>query len=397
MEQDIKENSGIKPQTIKFFEDLLAVSPDGIVITDNTQNIIAVNKLFCSFLGQAYENVVETSLLDWLDQYMVDGLSAWLGVDKMIRTEGLCKNIEFRTIAAKETRYFSVNAAILEQTGNDETGIISIWHDVTGRRQAEIQIRKAHDELEDKVAERTAELTEANTRIKELDKLKNMFIASMSHELRTPLNSIIGFTGVVLQGMVGELNARQKDHLGRANKSAKHLHALINDVIDISKVEAGDIILFAEEFFIDEVVNEAITCIDSQAKGKGLSLEVSVTPGVRMNTDRKRVMQCILNYLSNAVKFTEKGVVNITVREVDREVEIIVKDTGIGISNEDQNRLFQPFTRLVSHLSTSVLGTGLGLYLTQKLATELLGGSVAVKSQPGQGSAFTLRLPKELV
>ena len=296
--------------------------------------------------------------------------------------------------------------------------------EIAARRKAENKNKEYAENLEQQVKERTKELEEkteklqrsekaliylledvneirnnmkkANIKLKELDQLKSMFIASMSHELRTPLNSIIGFTGIILQEMDGEINPQQKDHLGRANKSAKHLLSLINDVIDISKVEAGKSEVFIEEFMLDGIINEAVGSIQPQVKEKGLSFEVSVPPGVRLNTDRKRVMQCILNYLSNAFKFTEAGTITVIAREIGGEVEVTVSDTGIGISEQDQAELFEAFVRLDSHLSTQTLGTGLGLYLTKKLATELLGGTVAVKSQPGQGSTFTLRLPKEI-
>ena len=200
----------------------------------------------------------------------------------------------------------------------------------------------------------------------------------------------------MLEGMDGEINSRQKDHLGRVNRSAKHLHSLINDIIDISKIEAGKSEVFVEEFMLDGVINEAVGSIQTRANEKELALEVNAPPGVRLNTDRKRVLQCILNYLSNAVKFTEAGTISVAAREIDGEVEITVSDTGIGISEEDQAELFKPFVRLDSHLRTQTLGTGLGLYLTGKLATELLRGTVTARSHLGQGSTFTLKLPKEL-
>ncbi|MEE9610059.1 MAG: ATP-binding protein, partial [Desulfatiglandales bacterium] len=140
----------------------------------------------------------------------------------------------------------------------------------------------------------------------------------------------------------------------------------------------------------------AVESVQPQINEKGLTLFVSIPPGVRLKTDRKRLLQCILNYLSNAVKFTEAGTVSIAAREIDGEVEISVTDTGVGIAKEDLTKLFNAFVRLDSALRTRTLGTGLGLYLTQKLATEVLGGTVVAQSQPGQGSTFTLRLPKEL-
>ena len=294
--------------------------------------------------------------------------------------------------------------------------------EIVERKQVENTLQKMQDELEDKVAERTKEVQEkadrlaksedalvhlledvnkvrdnlekANTKLRELDKLKSMFIASMSHELRTPLNSIIGFTGIILQGIDGEINPQQNDHLGRVNRSAKHLLELINDVIDLSKVEAGKVEVFVEDIVLDDLVNEAVDSVRIQAEGKILDLDVSVPQGLHMTTDKRRLYQCILNYLSNAVKFTESGTVSITAHETNGKVEIVVSDTGIGIPKEDQQRLFKPFVRIDSHLRSKILGTGLGLYLTRKLTTELLQGTVDVQSLQGKGSIFTLRVPK---
>jgi PAS domain S-box-containing protein len=409
--QDRKGKSDIKPQTFKFFEGLLAASIDGIVITDNTHNIIVTNKTFCSFFGQNIRNMLETSLLDWLNQCKDDGPGVWSKIDKEVRHRGFCHNIEFCIMAMKKKRYFSVNASVLEQTDNEESSIISIWRDVTDQKQKQEELNKLNrvlmekaDKLEksekaltyllEDVNEIRDNLERANIKLKELDQLKSMFIASMSHELRTPLNSIIGFTGIILQGIDGEINPQQKNHLGRANRSAKHLLSLINDIIDLSKVEAGKVDIFLEDIVLDEVISDAVENVRLQANEKRLALDVSVPHGVRMNTDRRRLYQCILNYLSNAVKFTETGTISITAHDTNGEVEIIVSDTGIGISRQNQQRLFKPFVRIDSHLRAKTLGTGLGLYLTRKLITELLGGTVDVQSQPGKGSTFTLRLPK---
>jgi len=252
--------------------------------------------------------------------------------------------------------------------------------------------RKLSDsKLELEKAKETVEA--ANLQLKELDKLKSMFIASMSHELRTPLNSIIGFTGMMLQGLAGDLNDEQKDNLSRVYRSGQHLLQLITDVIDISKIEAGRIDVFPQRFSLRTLVEEAIDTIRPQLDRKHLELEIDAPTWPEMTTDRRRLMQCLINYLSNAVKFTEQGTVTIIVREMDSLVDIAVRDTGIGIKESDMPKLFEAFERLESYLRIKAGGTGLGLYLTRKIARDLLHGDVAVESIVDSGSTFSLRIP----
>ena len=261
--------------------------------------------------------------------------------------------------------------------------VILIWN---YRLKREIQKRIEIDK----------KLFEANKSLKKLDQLKSMFIASMSHELRTPLNSIIGFTGIILQGMTGPLNDKQQDHLTRVYNSAKHLLSLITDVIDISKIEAGRIDVFPEDVILSEIVDEAVINIEPQLKAKNLALKISVPNDLQMHTDRKRLLQCIINYLGNAVKFTEVGSITISAKKYDEKVEILITDTGIGISQPDQSKLFEAFERLDSHLRIKAGGTGLGLYLTRKLVAEILDGEIRVRSQEGKGSTFGLLVPVNL-
>lgn len=238
---------------------------------------------------------------------------------------------------------------------------------------------------------------QANEQLKTMDKLKSMFIASMSHELRTPLNSIIGFSGLLLQGVSGALNEKQQDSMQRINRAGNHLLGLISDVIDISKIEAGRIDAYPEHVSLKEVVDDAVESIRPLADAKGLILEVSIDgqedSWPEMTADRKRLMQCLLNYLSNAVKFSDQGKVTLTVAIKDDMVEISVTDTGIGIAEEDLPKLFEAFERLESHLRVKAGGTGLGLYLTKKIAEEILHGSVSVESHINEGSTFRLEMP----
>ncbi|MDE2599333.1 MAG: CHASE domain-containing protein [Rhodocyclaceae bacterium] len=261
------------------------------------------------------------------------------------------------------------------------------------RRSAEKALQDSYQALERKVQERTEELRGANERLRQLDRLKSMFIASMSHELRTPLNSIIGFTGVVLQGISGPLSEKQHDHLSRVYGSAKHLLALITDVIDISKIEAGYAEVYVETFSVNQLIDEAAAIMQPQRAEKGLGLEIQAIESITVSSDRKRLLQCLLNLLSNAVKYSEQGVVRIRLKaEADRAV-IEVEDEGIGISAEALARLFQPFERIDTHLRVKTPGTGLGLYLTRKIATDLLKGDISAASETGKGSTFTLWLP----
>ena len=242
----------------------------------------------------------------------------------------------------------------------------------------------------------SATLAEANQKLKELDRMKSMFIASMSHELRTPLNSIIGFTGITLQEMSGPLNEEQKDNLSRVKRSANHLLALITDVIDISKIESGRIDSFPQAFFLNELVREAVDTIRAQVEDKGMLLEVSAPADVAMFTDRRRLLQCLINLLSNAMKYSEAGKITVAIRSVNESVEIAVNDTGIGIAEADLPKLFEPFERVKSHLQVKAGGTGLGLYLTKKLVTEVLQGEINVRSVQGEGSTFTIRIPPKV-
>ncbi len=247
--------------------------------------------------------------------------------------------------------------------------------------------------LDSTVKDRTVKLLKANEKLKELDRLKSMFIASMSHELRTPLNSIIGFTGMTLMGLSGELNEEQKDNIERAHRSSEHLLALISDIIDISKIEAGVIEIYCEPFFLHEITDEAISNTQHLFKNKNISLQVNVPEGIGLNTDRKRLLQCLVNLLSNAAKYTTAGKIVVSSKTVGENIELSVTDTGIGISEKDLSKLFTAFERIKTRLTVKEGGTGLGLYLTKKITTELLKGVIEMESKEGVGSTFRIRVP----
>jgi len=279
--------------------------------------------------------------------------------------------------------------AKMNRPGGDELLLIQTLADATAIAMENV---RSYQELEKRVRERTAELADANLRLQELDRLKSMFIASMSHELRTPLNSIIGFTGIILMGMSGELSAAQRKQLGMVKKSAGHLLELINDVIDVSKIEAGKAELNMETFDIGELIHDVKESFAVIAADKGLRLEWNADGKVEVSSDRRRVRQILVNLVGNAVKFTESGAVAISLSRAGEGVSIKVRDTGVGMQREDMAKLFEAFSRITIQGRPVVEGTGLGLYLSRRIA-ELLGGDITAESEPGRGSEFTLYLP----
>ncbi len=255
-----------------------------------------------------------------------------------------------------------------------------------------LNLKKSYDELEVKVAKRTEELSQTNIRLKGLDKLKSMFIASMSHELRTPLNSIIGFTSVMLQGVAGKITEEQKKQLTMVQNSANHLLALINDIIDVSKIEAGKIELDIEEFNLSEIAQEVKDSFKVAAEEKDLELSLEMPEKLVIKSDERRTKQVLMNFVSNALKFTDKGKIEMNVAKKDGKAEVSVRDTGIGMKKEGMDKLFKPFSQLPIKGRPKREGTGLGLYLSKKIA-DLLGGEIKAESEFGKGSVFTFTLP----
>ena len=218
----------------------------------------------------------------------------------------------------------------------------------------------------------------------------------MSHELRTPLNAILGFTGTLLMKLPGPLTPDQDKQLRTVQSSARHLLSLINDLLDLAKIESGKVELNLEAVACQSVVQEVATSLRPAAEGRGLDFDAVVSPPeLAVRADRRALSQILLNLTSNAIKFTEKGQVSLRVvrrPEAGRTViEFRVSDTGVGIRPEDQTRLFQAFRQVDAPRKQRQEGTGLGLHLSRKLA-ELLGGQITLQSEYGKGSTFTLVL-----
>lgn len=295
--------------------------------------------------------------------------------------------------AAELGAFDTTEAGLLEDLGENIAHGISALRAQKQRAEAMAELERARNELEVRVAERTRDLQIAKEAAESADRIKSAFLATMSHELRTPLNSIIGFTGILLQDMAGPLNGEQKKQLGMVQNSAHHLLALINDVLDISKIEAGQLQMHFQPFDLRDSIERVRQAIEPLAERKNLRLNVLVEAGIKAVTgDRRRVEQVLMNLLSNAVKFTDQGTISICCGMSDEGIEISVTDTGIGIKVQDLPALFQPFRQVETGLSRRHEGTGLGLSICKRLL-ELMGGSIRVRSVPGSGSTFTFTLP----
>lgn len=395
---------------------------DCVFWIDELARFCFVNDAACQNLGYTREELLTMGVFDvdfkfpaakWPEHWQAVLEKKSLTIETVLRT--------------KEGQEYPVEVTANRIEYSGKLYHCAIARDITERKKAEKALRKLNDELEKRVAERTRELLAAgaelqdsqrallnlvddlnektaeleamNIKLQGLDRLKSMFIASMSHELRTPLNSIIGFSSIVLDEWFGPLNEEQKAKLAVVLRTGKHLLTLINDVIDVSKLEAGRLETETEVFDIRDLVHEALELLQKDMEEKGLLLKVEVGP-LTLRCDRRRLFQCLVNLLSNAVKFTERG--GITVQTVVLEgrlaggedgLQLTVTDTGIGIAEEDQPKLFTAFSRLDSPLKERVSGTGLGLYLVKKVTEEILKGEIGLESAYGKGSSFFIKIP----
>ncbi len=265
------------------------------------------------------------------------------------------------------------------------------------RQVIELNMRLAHHAAELETINR--EIARKNLELAEASRMKSAFIANMSHELRTPLNAIIGFTGALLMKLPGPLTPDQDKQLNTIRTSARHLLSLINDILDVAKIEAGKVTLQVERINCQDLAAQTADTLRPLAAQKGLALSVEL-PGepIMVESDKRALTQVMINLINNAIKFTDTGAIKVSLAQAMVEGKLAVRfsvaDTGVGIKSEDQPKLFQAFSQLDATSTRDAEGAGLGLYLCQNLAN-LLGGALSFTSEYGKGSVFTLTLPEK--
>jgi signal transduction histidine kinase len=373
---------------------------DPILVTDDRSNIILMNKeaeqLFEADDSESWERA---AMVQANDTKFTTFISDFTISPDLARREQMKLQIPDSAI---ELPVEVVSGKILNRRG-EPLAIVSVLHDLTEQVENERlydELKTFSSQLEDRIRAATADLAEQNTRLqwqsRELEKanrLKSEFLASMSHELRTPINALIGYASLMLDRIYGELTPRQEEGLSRIQGAAQHLLALINDILDLAKIEAGRMPLHLEDVALGDIVTEISQQIEPLVKKRQLTYSVDM-PSTRLvlHTDRTKVKQILLNLLSNAVKFTHHGGIWVTVSKDEEDLRFDVRDTGIGIRATDLESIWEDFRQVDQSRTREFGGTGLGLSITRKLV-DALGGHVFAESVFGQGSTFTVVLP----
>ena len=399
----LEENTRSLSEASTFLQNILDSSLDhAIVAFDRHWTVLAYNEGAKRLFGYQPDDVLSVARVA---KFHPPGAFETREVKAMYRRVELGEKfggeVTLRRVNGQEFPSQLVLHPRRDRTGK-RLGYLLIATDITESKLLEKQLHDYTKELERLVAERTWELeqrmSELRARHEEVlaaTKLKDEFLAVISHELRTPLNAILGFTALTLEDDEKQLSEDQKDNLEKVQKNGEHLLALINDILDLSKIEAGR--LRTDREFVDLVMTMeySLVSVQPQAEAKGLQIDLKVPEGVpAIRTDARRLRQIVVNLLSNAVKFTQEGTITLALQLADDSVTLLVRDTGIGISAKDLALIFEPFRQADGSSTRAAGGTGLGLTIAQRLS-HLLGGELKVRSMPGIGSEFSLVLPAE--
>lgn len=377
---------------------------DPILVTDDKANIILMNRdaerLF-NIAGTPGPAASRRHLIQSNDMKVTSIISDFVLEAAHRRVE----RIELRDPEREQAYPVEIVSRKILNARGEPTAIVTILHDLTQAAENERlagELKLLNSNLEDRIHEATHELEERANQLElqreqlaEASRTKSRFLASMSHELRTPINALIGYTAIMREGIYGDLTDEQDTALEKVTAAAQHLLALINDILDLSKIEAGRMTVHLEDVRLEDIVDEVSETIQPLIIEKSLEYNLDLDlPLPTLYTDAVKVRQILLNLLSNAVKFTDEG--GVTLRAVSAEydtlVRVAVADTGIGLKPEVMEHIFEDFRQVDQTSTREHSGTGLGLSITKKLLI-LLGGTISVKSTYGKGSEFTIELP----
>jgi len=387
----VLRSSRVSARSRLQLEAVVRTSPAGICLMDHRGKVAIWNPAAERMLGWAADEMIGRAMPPELD-------TSFNPDSRDVVAAG--KDIPFNevVIRTKDGRVIDVayQSGVIAEVGSGTAGTVLLFVDITRRKTAERELALNREHLEEMVADRTAELEAANRELERLTQAKSDFLASMSHELRTPLNSIIGFSGIMLDGLVGELSAEQTVQLGMVREAGEHLHVLINDILDLSKIEAGQVTLSIDDVDVAALVDEVVGLLAWQAKERGIPITVVPMGGVKARLDPTRTRQVLFNLIDNAVRYTRIGTVCVERISDEGRVGIAVTDTGAGLAPDQVDLVFEQFYRVVQEGPYSAEGSGLGLPISRRLA-RLMGGDVTLESEVGRGSTFTFWLPTTTV
>jgi len=377
------------------FRELLEAAPDAIMQVDAEGRIILLNRVTEDMFGYSRDELlgqpVEVLIPQELHARHADHRAQYRN-HPMTRTMGSGLALEG---IRKDGSRFPVEISLSPSQSADGFRVTAIIRDTTERLMAEERLRKVREDYTQRLAETNAELEMTNRELERANRLKSEFLASMSHELRTPLHTIIGFSELLGEELEGPLNEKQHRFVQHIHNDSLHLLELINDVLDISKIEADRLELRPEAFDFTALIAESLASVRSLAEAKSHILETTSDVPPAVEADRLRIKQVLVNLLSNAIKFTpEGGRISVDARVQESAVVVSVSDTGIGIPPEEHESIFDKFHQVGATTKGVREGTGLGLAITKRLV-EQHGGNISVQSKPRQGSTFVFTLPLE--
>ena len=375
------------------FRQLLEAAPDAILQVDEEGRIILMNRVTEEMFGYTREELmgqpIEILIPEELRNAHV-GHRAHYRTRPSTRVMGTGLTLQG---LRKDRSRFPVEISLSPGSSREGFHATAIVRDITERKLADDRFRAAQERYTQKLAETNRELELRSREIERADRLKSEFLASMSHELRTPLHTIIGFSELLGEELEGPLNEKQKRFIQHIHNDSMHLLDLINDILDLSKIESGRLELRPEPFDLTAVVTESIASVRALAEAKSIPLETLLDVPMAIEADRLRVKQVLVNLLSNAVKFTpEGGRVQVEAGVRGTFVAVTVADTGVGIPPEEHASIFDKFYQVGATTKGVREGTGLGLAITKRLV-EQHGGSIHVESERNRGSRFTFTIP----